>query len=54
MDILFLVGFQEAVDYAFYHTWWVVRHGAEILVEVRGFLVGFGGDCFIFNRDCQI
>ena len=32
----------------------MIRHGAGVLGEVHGFLVGFGDNCFIFNRDCQI
>ena len=32
----------------------VVRHGAEILVEIHDLFVGFSGDCFIFNGDCHI
>ena len=41
LDILEFVGAEEAVDDAPDHLWWMIGGGADVLVEVHGFLVGF-------------
>ena len=54
LAVLKLVGAEEAVDYAPNHCRRMIRGGADALVEIHWFLVGFGEHPSILDVDCEI
>ena len=52
--VLKFVSTEEAVDYAPNHFWRMIRGGADVVVEIQWFLVGFDEHPSILNVNCEI